>query len=187
MNHAWSCLRQQHFEHNGYAIVPIRPKYIEPMRRWRNAQLDVLRQPAPITPAQQESYFAKNIWPNMSTEAPPNILMGLLLDERLIGYGGLVHVSWGDRRAELSFLVDDVRAKHLDQYARDFSAFIALAQRMAFDDLGLHKVFTETYAIRRHHIGVLESAGFQREGVLRDHVRIRGAFVDSIMHGMVRA
>lgn len=186
MHHVWNCLKRQRFEHDGYAIVPIRPEYIEPIRRWRNAQLDVLRQPAPITPAQQESYFAKNIWPTMATEAPPNILMGLLRDGRLIGYGGLVHVSWVDRRAELSFLVDDMRAKDLDQYARDFSASIALARRMAFDDLGLHRVFTETYAIRHHHISVLESAGFQREGVLRDHVRIGGAFVDSIMHGMVR-
>jgi RimJ/RimL family protein N-acetyltransferase len=122
----------------------------------------------------------------MTHKAPPNILMGVLLDERLIGYGGLVHISWCDQRAELSFLVDELRAEDLGQYERDFTAFIALAQRMAFDDLALHRVFTETYAIRHHHIGVLESAGFHREGILRDHVRIGGAFVDSIIHGMVR-
>jgi RimJ/RimL family protein N-acetyltransferase len=186
VKYTWKCLRCQRFEQDGYAIVPLRPEHIEPIRRWRNAQLDVLRQAAPISPAQQEAYFAQNIWPSMERESPSNILMGLLLGHRLIGYGGVVHVSWADRRAEMSFLMDDARAQRPDVYARDFSTFIGLVRRMAFDDLDLHRVFTETYAIRHHHIGVLEAAGFQREGVLRDHVRIGGAFVDSIMHGMVR-
>jgi RimJ/RimL family protein N-acetyltransferase len=186
MNHTWHCLRQQRFEQGRHAIVPVQPAHIESIRRWRNAQLDVLRQLAPISPAQQEAYYAQHIWPSMGLERPANILMALLLDDGLIGYGGLVHISWDDRRAELSFLVDDARAADPGQYARDFTAFIGLARCMAFEDLGLHRLFTETYAIRVHHIGVLEGADFQREGVLRDHVRVGGAFVDSIMHGLIR-
>lgn len=186
MQYIWNCLKQQRFEHEGYAIVSVQPEYIEPIRRWRNAQLDVLRQPATISSAEQESYFALNIWPTMKAETPYNVLMGFLFEERLIGYGGLVHISWCNQRAELSFLIDNFRAEDIGQYAQDFTAFITLIRRMAFDDLGLHRVFSETYDIRPHHIGVLESAGFRREGVLRDHVRNGGVFVDSIIHGMVR-
>lgn len=186
MMYAWQCLRQQHFERGAYAIDPVRPEHIERIRLWRNAQLEVLRQAAPILPAEQEAYFAEKIWPTMAAAKPANILMGLSCEGRLIGYGGLVHISWRDDRAELSFLVDDARAADPGQYARDFTAFLALARLMAFGDLGLHRLFTETYAMRRHHISILEAAGFQREGLLREHVRIGDAFVDSIMHGLVR-
>jgi RimJ/RimL family protein N-acetyltransferase len=186
MNLAWFCLKQQRFDYQGYAIVPIRPEHIEPIRGWRNAQLDVLRQAEPISPSQQESYFTQTIWPTMEVETPPNILMGLLLNERLIGYGGLVHICWGDQRAEMSFLLDELRARSFEQYTRDLSAFIALVRTMAFGDLGFHRLFTETYANRNHHITVLESAGFQREGVLRDHVKIGSYFVDSIIHAIVK-
>ncbi len=186
MNYAWSCLKQQRFEHGSYVISPIRPEYIESIRLWRNAQIDVLRQSSPITTAQQAAYYAQHIWPRMETATPSNILMALLYKDRLIGYGGLVHIAWEHLRAEVSFLVDDTRAQHEGQYAQDFSAFIALIRCMAFDDLGLHRLCTETYAMRHQTISLLESAGFQREGVLRDHVRIRGAFVNSIMHGLVR-
>ncbi|MBM5800118.1 MAG: GNAT family N-acetyltransferase [Cyanobacteria bacterium K_DeepCast_35m_m2_023] len=187
MNGSWLCLKQQRFEYQGYALLPILHEHIEPIRCWRNAQLDVLRQENPISPAQQETYFTQSIWPTMTHEVPQNILMSLLFEGRLIGYGGLVHIGWSDQRAEMSFLVDDLRAKQPVQYARDLSAFITLVRMMTFDDLGFHKLFTETYANRHHHIQILELGGFQREGVLRDHVRIGGVFFNSIIHSIVQS
>jgi len=94
VKYLWNCLKQQRFEKGGYAIVTVRPENIEPIRCWRNAQLDVLRQNAPITPPQPETYFARNIWPTMADTEPSNILMALLLDDVHIGYGGLVHLPW---------------------------------------------------------------------------------------------
>lgn len=182
MNTSWSCLRQQYFNLLEYSLVPIRHEFIEPIRRWRNSQLEVLRQAAPISPAQQSDYFSRNIWPTMNLTCPPNILMGLLINDRLIGYGGLVHISWEDRRAEMSFLVDNLRSTDFEQYERDFNAFISLIVDLTFNDLCFHKLFTETYANRIQHIQILESAGFKREGVLRDHVKIDNSYVDSIFH-----
>jgi len=186
MNYVWNCLKRQRFEHGPYVILPVQPDHIELIRRWRNAQIDILRQSAPITRAQQETYYAHHIWPSMERATPSNILMALLHKGQLIGYGGLVHIAWEHQRAEVSCLVDDIRAKHHGLYAEDFSAFIALIRCMAFDDLGFHRLCTETYAIRAQTIYLLELAGFRREGVLRDHVRIRGAFVDSIVHALLR-
>jgi len=186
MDRTWQCLRQQRFEHGHYTIIPIQPIHIESIRNWRNTQLNVLRQHAPISAMEQKDYYEKHIWPSMEREQPHNILMALLLDEVLIGYGGLVHVSWHDLRAELSFLIDNSRAADHAEYRKDFSAFIWLARLMAFHDLGLHKVFTETYALRKHHINVLEDAGFELEGVMRDHVRIGGKFVDSLIHSLIK-
>ena len=61
-----------------------------------------------------------------------------------------------------------------------------LLKELAFQDIGFDRIFTETYALRTHHISVLESIGFDREGVLRNHIKIDGRSVDSIIHGCIK-
>lgn len=182
----WACLNSQRFEREAYALVPVAPQHIEPIRCWRNAQMNVLRQATPISPAQQAAYYARHIWPTMEQQNPANILVGFLHRERLIGYGGLVHIAWECRRAEVSFLLDNARVADEAGYGRDFGAFLGLLRDLAFSDLGLHRLFTETYAMRRYHVSVLEASGFRLEGTLRDHVVIDGEFVDSLIHGIIR-
>jgi len=145
----------------------------------------VLRQTEPITERQQTEYFSQHIWPTMTLRQPPNILMGFLQNDRLIGYGGLVHIAWEHRRAEISFLLDDIRAGDDARYAKDFLGFLYLIRQLAFEDLKFHRLFTETYALRTHHISVLENFGLRLEGVLRDHVHIGGDYVHSLIHGMI--
>jgi RimJ/RimL family protein N-acetyltransferase len=153
---------------------------------WRNAQMDVLRQSSVISSLQQQSYFETKIWPEMDTLQPSNILMAYLLHDELIGYGGLVHISWEHLRAEVSFLTEPNRAKDAAIYANDQINFLSLMKMLAFDQLGFHRLFTETYDNRQQHIVNLEAAGFSREGVMHAHVRIDGRPVDSIIHGCLR-
>ena len=56
-------------------IRPIHADDIEAIRQWRNAQLDVLRQPRPISPEEQERYFATYIWSTMGAARPSQILV----------------------------------------------------------------------------------------------------------------
>ena len=181
----YSCLPRQCLGSSKYQITAIQDKYIELIRVWRNAQMDVLRQPSPIDPGQQQEYYARHIWPTLTQAQPANILMGLLFEGQFIGYGGLVHIGWEHARAEVSFLISPDRVKDVDLYAQDFSAFLGLIQQLAFADLKLHRLYTETYDIRPHHIAVLEANGFVREGVLRDHIRIDRRSVNSIFHGLL--
>jgi RimJ/RimL family protein N-acetyltransferase len=179
----YACLPRPRLEENGVWIETIQPGDIESIRLWRNAQLEVLRQPAPITPEQQQAYFAAQIWPTLALAQPCNILVSYHAGERLIGYGGLVHIAWEHKRAEISFLLDPVELAPKEHYAMRFKAFLGLMKTLAFKDLGFTRLFTETYALRPDHIAVLESAGFVREGVMRQHVRINGVGVDSLLHG----
>lgn len=179
----YACLRQQRFAREGYALVPVQPEHIEPIRLWRNAQRDVLRQREPIDAPQQREYFARQIWPTQALAQPTQILLAYLRDDTPIGYGGLVHIAWEHRRAEVSFLLDPAHTQPEPVYAAHFSAFLGLIKTVAFDDLGLRRLFTETYSTRRHHLSVLEAAHFQPEGRLREHVWIDGSPVDSLMHG----
>lgn len=170
---------------NGYQLVPIRYEDRELIRQWRNAQLAVLRQPAPISAEQQDQYFQRVVRPLFEQPRPGQLLFSLLYQGELIGYGGLVYIAWDDHRAEVSFLIDPARADQPTVYKQDFLSYLHLLTGLAFGPLGLHRLFTETYDIRAFHIAVLEQAGFQLEGRMRHHVQIAGNFTDSLIHGLL--
>ena len=176
----------------GYSVRAIAREDMEPIRRWRNAQLRVLRQACEIWPEEQRRYFDELVLPTFEDRHPSQVLLTLLLDGERVGYGGLTHIDWGARRAELAFLGppersdDPERPDALERYGPDFRAFLALAiDGIAFADLGLHRVFSETFDVRPHTIAILESFGFVAEGRMRDHVRIDGRYADSLLHGYV--
>ena len=176
------------YRHEAYRLIPIRYDDREPIRAWRNAQLSVLRQAAPLTAAQQEAYFQRVVLPLFEQEQPGQLLFSLLHDNELVAYGGLVHISWPDGRAEVSFLADPGRAAEPATYRQDFRAHLRLLGQVAFEGLKLNRLFTETYDIRPAHVVILEEAGFQREGRLRQHMQLKpGTFADSLMHGQLAA
>ena len=180
---AYACLPRPCIAHQNYALRTIAPADIELIRQWRNAQMDVLRQQREISPVEQVVYYERQIWPALSDPQPHNLLMAYLQDDRLIGYGGLVHIAWEHRRAEVTFLLDTARTHNLAGYRNDLLIFLQLMKTLAFDDLKFQRLFTETFAIRPHHISVLEAADFRHEGTLRQHVIIDGRLVDSLIHG----
>ena len=56
-------LPQAEYRWQNYQLVPIRYEDREPIRAWRNAQLEVLRQAEPLTTEQQEAYFQRVVLP----------------------------------------------------------------------------------------------------------------------------
>lgn len=158
---------------------------VEPIRAWRNSQMDVLRQERVIAPQEQLEYFERHVWPEMERANPGQILLGIERGGELIGYGGLVHVSWSNLRAEISFLLSPELESDVDGRAETFARFLRLSQELAFGDLGLRRLFTETFAHRLRHIETLEACGFRREGCMREHVRIGDAAEDSLIHGIL--
>ena len=176
------------YQQGAYRLVPIRYEDREPIRAWRNAQLEVLRQAAPLTAEQQEAYFQQIVLPLFEQEQPEQLLFSLLHDGVLVAYGGLVHISWPDARAEVSFLADPARAADQPTYRRDFFTFLQLLSKVAFENLQFNRLVTETYDIRPAHVAIMEEAGFRREGRLRQHVRLTtGIFTDSLVHGLLAA
>ena len=181
-------LPQAEYRWHSYQLVPIRYEDREPIRTWRSAQLEVLRQAEPLTTEQQEAYFQRVVLPLFEQEQPGQLLFSLLHNNELIAYGGLVHLSWPDGRAEVSFLVDPTRAAEPATYRQDFRAHLRLLGEVAFEGLKFNRLFTETYDIRPAHVAILEEAGFRLEGRLRQHVQLKpGTFADSLMHGQLAA
>jgi RimJ/RimL family protein N-acetyltransferase len=171
-----------------YRFVELRHEDIQPLRGFRNAQIDVLRQKQPLTADDQERWYRDVVVPTHAAEAPRFLLVSMLdAGDQFIGYGGLTNIDWDHRRAELSFLVDPRRAQDAELYAKDFRAFLEFVKEWAFADLGLNRLFSESYAFRDAHVALVEQAGFLREGRWREHVldpHHAGKFCDSILHGM---
>lgn len=181
---AYRCLRAQELISGQFTLKTVQDEDIEDIRIWRNGQLDVLRQAAPISSSQQKKYFEQSIWPGMELERPENILLTFFEGGRRIGYGGLVHISWEHRRAEVSFLLDTVISEDVSARTRYFSIYLKMIQGFAFENLNLNKLTTETYDVRPDYINVLEKNDFICEGRLSRHVMINGEYVDSLCHAV---
>ena len=170
-------------ELDGYSLRPIAWTDREPIRIWRNDQLDVLRQIQPLSTGDQDRYFTDVVRAQFEQEHPDQIMFAFLHGEQLVGYGALVHIHWGDCRAEVSFLTEPNRLDP-DTFAGDWSTYLNLLKPVAAS-LGLHKLTTETYSLRSNLIPILEANGFLQEGLLRDHHLVNGKFTDSHIHGYV--
>ena len=176
----YKCLLKKSYQINNLTVKAINEDDIESIRKIRNDQIDILRQQKLITKADQKKYFQNNIWNDMAI-TQKNILLAIFKEDFLIGYGGLVHISWQDKRAELSFIIEK---KFSDiEKEKIMKIFISQIKKIFFDELKMHKISTETYSFRDKHIKTLELCGFIKEGVLTEHIYINNKYFDSILHG----
>lgn len=156
----------------------------EAIRRWRNDQIEVLRQAEPLTSEDQDMYYRGVVRAQLFEAAPPQILLAFLDDGELVGYGGFVHIAWADRRAELSFLSQTDRAAG-PHWQDEWRAYVPLMAQIAREQLGLHRLTAETFEFRADVLAVMEELGFEREGVMRQHHLIDGDYCDSILTGLL--
>jgi RimJ/RimL family protein N-acetyltransferase len=173
-------------KNTGYEIRPLQLEDAENIRIARNEQMDVLRQSHEISKEEQIHYFKHTVVPNSTKPYPDLVLYSFLKNGAWIGYGGLTHIDWHNKRAEISFLVETARTKVPENYGQDFENFLKILSREAFNTFQLHRLFTETFDFRKDHIKILENFGFIQEGILREHILINGKFENSIMHGLLK-
>lgn len=179
----YTCLRQQSFREGAYSLVPLRYEDRFDIMRWRNEQIYHLRQTRPLTREDQQRYFDEVVSRLFACEHPDQVLFSYLEDGRCIGYGGLVHINWTDRHAEISFLMDTRLEK--EGFATHWSHFLALLKPVAFEQLQLHKIYTYAFDLRPHLYPVLEENGFEREATLKEHCFFEGRYKDVVIHSLV--
>lgn len=184
MGYRWLDYRLK--DNDGYELTSLAEDDLLAVRIWRNAQPQVLRNPKPLTIEDQHRYWHEVVAPSLVAESPKVVLVAIRIAGALIGYGGLTNLDWVVRRAEVSFLVSPERAADFGGYVVDFRRFLDLLSELAFERMGLSRLFTETYDLRPHHVAVLEAAGYQLEGRLRRHQSVEGVAVDVLFHGLLR-
>ncbi|WP_375580227.1 GNAT family N-acetyltransferase [Marivirga tractuosa] len=177
---SYKVLSQQKFESDGYAIAPIRMEDRYAIMQWRNEQIYHLRQDRPLTKEGQDNYFNEVIAKLFDQEQPGQILFSYLKDGQCIGYGGLVHINWTDKNAEISFVMETSLEK--EHFEFHWSTYLALIEEVAFKELGLHKIYTYAFDLRPRLYTALSERDFKKEAVLKGHARFNNEFIDVLIH-----
>ncbi len=177
---SYKILNKQVYTSGDYSIVPIRMKDRYNILEWRNEQMYHLRQNRPLTKKNQDYYFDKVISELFEKEEPAQILFSYLKNDECIGYGGLVHINWIDKNAEISFLTDPVIKNEL--FENYWNVFLELINEVAFNELNFHKIYTYAFDIRPEIYPILDNAGFFKDATLKDHALVNDVYVDVIIH-----
>ena len=180
----YKCLSKQVYNNLEYSIVPIRFKDRYNIMQWRNEQMYHLRQSFTLTTKMQDAYFNNVIMSLYGQKKPSQILFSYLKGDKCIGYGGLVHINWADKNAEISFIM----ATELENESFQFHwvTFLKLIEICAFEDLHLHKIYTYAFDLRpKLYLALLES-NFIDQVRLKEHFFSQDKFIDIVIHSKIK-
>lgn len=152
---------------------------MEVIRQWRNAQVQILRQSARLTREEQEAYFDQTLARDFSSFEPSSILFTFWNEGGIFGYGGLVHVNWAKRSAEVSFLIDtELTGEAL--FEATFLEFVEFLAGLGTNELGLNLLTAEVFDImeRERVLRLLEKTRFVIVNKLKNAHQKEGYVVD---------
>jgi hypothetical protein len=179
----YKALKKQVYSEGIYSIVPIRYEDRMDIMKWRNEQIYHLRQNKPLTIVDQDKYFKNIVEPLFNNERPSQILFSFLENEKCVAYGGLVHINWIDKNAELSFIMNTELEN--TKFKIYWKIFISLIEDVSFNEIFFHKIFTFAYDIRPLLYEVLEESGFLLEAVLKEHVFFQSDYINVKIHSKI--
>jgi len=114
---------------------------LEQVRQWRNSQIEMLRTPFFLTQEMQEKFYHDVIC-NRNSNAR---FWGIFAEvgniyPSLIGMCGLENISWENRNAEISLILNPEYI--MDKYGKEA---IRLLLHEGFMSMNLENIFTEVY------------------------------------------
>ena len=175
---------QEHFI-GEFSLVPIRYEDKLHIMKWRNEQIYHLRQNKLLTVEDQNNYFKEVVGKLFGQDHPNQILFSYLKGDKCIGYGGLVHINWIDKNAEISFLLDTQLEKK--EFSYHWEIYSKLIEKVAFKELNLHKIYTYAFDIRPNLYTVLEKIGFVLDARLKEHCFFEGSYKDVLIHSKINS
>jgi RimJ/RimL family protein N-acetyltransferase len=180
---SYKVLSQNYFSNNEFSIVPIRYEDRFKIMKWRNEQMYHCRQSTLLIKEHQENYFKNVIAQLFDKEEPQQILFSYLKYGKIIGYGGLVHINWIDRNAEVSFLMNTDLEEN--EFKLHWGLYLDLIEQVAFKELNLHKLFIYAFDLRPHLYEAIEAKNYIKEATLKEHCYYSGQFIDVVIHSKI--
>lgn len=180
----YKCLSQNVFENENIKLVPIRYQDRIDIMNWRNSQLYHLRQSKPLTLNEQNEYFDNVVKKLFSEEYPNQILFSYLQDKSCLAYGGLVHINWVDKNAEISFVLDTEVEKTDFEY--HWVTYLNLIEKVAFETMRLNKIYIYAFDLRPQLYVAAKKAGFFQDAILKEHCLFENKFIDVVIHSKLR-
>ncbi|MEQ8363067.1 MAG: GNAT family N-acetyltransferase [Cyclobacteriaceae bacterium] len=182
MSRSYKCMPGDEFGNDKFKLIPIRDIDKYSIMQWRNEQIDVLRQEKILTKENQDKYF-KNVVDKLFEQDNPNqLLFSFFEKDVLIGYGGLVHIDWVNKNAEVSFLTETIRNKAQGQIITDWKNFLITLIKVISLHLNLIKVYTYAFDLRPFLYSAFIESGFIEEARLKKHVVVAGNTHDVVIH-----
>ena len=181
----YNCLIQNEFKALDHKIVPIRYEDRLDIMKWRNEQMYHLRQEKSLTEKSQEDYFNRIVARLFDQEKPNQILFSYIKNDRCIGYGGLVHINWIDKNAEISFIMNtDLEENHFHFH---WSTYLKMIESLAFEELGFHKLYVYAFDLRPHLYKVLLYSNYFRDAILKEHCCFDNKFIDVVIYSKLKS
>lgn len=180
---SYKCLAKRSFEKGDFRIIPIRYEDQYAIMKWRNDQIDILRQSTPLTEEDQKRYFSTVVRNLFDEEKPSQVLVSFFEKDQLIGYGGLVHIDWKSLNAEISFLLDS-SLNNEKNYLQKFAIYLELIEHLA-SEIHLHKIYSYGYRIADYRFEPLIKSGFANEVILKRHKNINGRMHDVMIYSKI--
>ena len=181
---SYKILKQNVFEKDGYEIVPIRSEDRYNIMQWRNEQIYHLRQDKPLTKEAQDRYFDDVIPQLFHQDKPSQLLFSFLRNRKLIGYGGLVHINWVDRNAEVSFIMDTELEK--EEFEWNWSKYLKLIEELAFEEMAFVKLYVYAFDLRPHLYTTLLNNNYFFDARLKKHCIFNGELKDVVIHSKLK-
>lgn len=180
---SYKILNNQVFSVDEFSIVPIRESDKFDIMNWRNDQIYHLRQSKPLKKKDQKKYFENVISEIFKDENPDQILFSFLNKDKCVGYGGLVHINWIDKHAEISFIMKtELENLFFKKY---WTIFLELIEKVAFYELSFRKIFIYAFDLRQHLYDVVEKSNYKLEARLIDHYLFNDDFIDVVIYSKI--
>lgn len=162
-------------------LMAIEREDLSKLLEWRNRPefRRYFREYRELSMAQQSEWFESIVLNDSRT------LMFAIVEldsQRLLGACGLCYIDWVNRNADFSIYIgaDDLYID--DVYAPDAASTMA---RYAFDELGMHRLWSEIYDFDPLKKRFLERLGFTLDGRHRQTHWYEGAWHDSLFFGLL--
>lgn len=148
---------------------------------WRNKPelRQYFREYRELNAEQQRRWFDEKV------NGDPTIKMFSVIDlssGRLLGACGLCYIDWVNRTADFSIYIgaDDL---YIDEKFAPDAAKILI--RYGFEELGLHRLWSEIYAFDDPKIAFFDQLGFTLDGRHRETHWANGLWHDSLFYGLL--
>jgi len=108
-------------------------------------------------------------------------------DDEPVGHASLTTSKYGPTATERARSVELAYYLDPDQHGQGYGSEAAeLLVQYAFEDWNMRRVFARAGDFNDASQGLLESLGFQREGVRRQAAYYRGDYHDMVLYGLLR-
>ena len=124
-------------------------------------------------------------WFDEKVNGDPTIKMFSIIDLSngcLLGACGLCYIDWVNRSADFSIYIG-IDSLYIDEKFAPDAAKILI--RYGFDELGLHRLWSEIYAFDDRKKAFFDQLGFTLDGLHRETHWANGLWHDSLFYGLL--